>query len=85
MELARIEKGKVRKQEGGVQADQWKQVMDVADLPPVIPIDRLCPEAQRALEDFDYFRIRYLGRVPSPWQVDAAYKIGAWSVTSEPS
>ena len=66
MELARIEKGKVRKQEGGVQADQWKQVMDVADLPPVIPFDRLCPEAQRALEDFDYFRRRYLGRVPSP-------------------
>jgi hypothetical protein len=27
------------------------------------------------LEDFDYFRRVYLGRVPSNWQVDAAYKL----------
>ena len=45
------------------------------DLPPVVPPARLNKEAARALEDFDYFRKRYLGRVPSPWQVDAAYKI----------
>lgn len=45
------------------------------DLPPVVPPARLNKEAARALEDFDYFRMRYLGRVPSPWQVDAAYKI----------
>ena len=83
LELARIDQGKTRKKEGGVQADQWKQVMDVADLPPVIPFDRLCPEAQRALDDFDYFRRRYLGRVPSPWQVDAAYKIVAWLESPE--
>jgi hypothetical protein len=51
LELARIDQGKTRKKEGGVQADQWKQVMDVADLPPVIPFDRLCPEAQRSLDD----------------------------------
>ena len=47
------------------------------DLPPVVPPARLNKEAARALEDFDYFRMRYLGRVPSPWQVDAAYKIVA--------
>ena len=73
--LAEVEIGQVRKKQGGVQADAWKASMDVADLPPVIPYDRLSPEAQRGLEDFDYFRKRYLGRVPSAWQVDAAYKI----------
>lgn len=45
------------------------------DLPPVVPPSRMSQHAARALEDFDYFRMRYLGRVPSPWQVDAAYKI----------
>ena len=44
-------------------------------MPPVIPNGKLCERAQRGLEDFDYFRTVYLGRVPSPWQVDAAYKI----------
>jgi hypothetical protein len=73
--LAEVEVGQVRKKQGGVQADQWKHAMDVADLPPVIPYDRLSPEAQRGWDDFDYFRKRYLGRVPSAWQVDAAYKI----------
>jgi hypothetical protein len=64
LELANLDGAKVRKKEGGVQADQWQKVMDVSDLPPVIPYDRLKPEAQRALTDFDYFRRRYLGRVP---------------------
>lgn len=47
------------------------------NVPPVVMPSRLNPEAARALEDFDYFRMRYLGRVPSNWQVDAAYKIVA--------
>jgi hypothetical protein len=46
--------------------------MDTIDLPSAIPHDMLCEEALRGLEDFDYFRRRYLGRVPSPWQVEAA-------------
>jgi hypothetical protein len=75
LEIAKLEGARVRKGQGGVQNDAWAKVMDVSDLPPVIPYDRLKPEAQRALMDFDYFRRRYLGRVPSPWQVDAAYKI----------
>lgn len=45
------------------------------DVPPVIPSGRLKERAKRGLEDFDYFRRVYLGRVPSNWQVDAAYKI----------
>lgn len=38
------------------------------------PIARedLCPEAARALEDFEYFRRRYFGHISAPWQVEAA-------------
>ena len=35
----------------------------------------LSEEAVRALEDFGYFRYRYFGRVASPWQEEAAYKM----------
>ena len=83
LEIAQLEGKTLRKKEGGVQLDAWQKVMDVSDLPPVIPYDRLKPEAQRALVDFDYFRRRYLGRVPSPWQVDAAYKIEQWLLSEE--
>lgn len=37
--------------------------------------ERLPPEAKRALEDFDYFQLRYLGRIPIPWQKEAAERI----------
>ena len=83
LEIAQLEGKTLRKKEVGVQLDAWQKVMDVSDLPPVIPYDRLKPEAQRALVDFDYFRRRYLGRVPSPWQVDAAYKIEQWLLSEE--
>jgi hypothetical protein len=83
LEIAQLEGKTLRKKEGGVQAEAWQKVMDVSDLPPVIPYDRLKPEAQRAMVDFDYFRRRYLGRVPSPWQVDAAYKIEQWLLSEE--
>jgi hypothetical protein len=33
--------------------------------------ERLSPEAKRALEDFDYFRRRYFGRISTPWQTEA--------------
>lgn len=36
---------------------------------------QLPPEAKRALEDFDYFQTRYLGRIGLPWQTDAALRI----------
>jgi hypothetical protein len=39
----------------------------------VLTYDELCPEAQRALTDFAYFRRRYFGRISSPWQEAAAY------------
>jgi hypothetical protein len=58
---------------GGSHIQRDLQVM--RDMPPVIPHGRLKDRAAKGLEDFDYFRRVYLGRVPSPWQVDAAYKI----------
>jgi hypothetical protein len=60
---------------GGARKQLQQDLLEASNLPPVIPDDRLCPEAKRGLEDFDFFRKHYLGRVPSPWQVDAAYKI----------
>ncbi len=39
-------------------------------------VDRpLSPEAQKALEDFAYFRKRYMGRESTPWQENAAYEV----------
>ena len=57
---------------GGRQSVAHHNFMDAIDLPSAIPHDKLCEEALRGLEDFDFFRTYYLGRVPSPWQVEAA-------------
>ena len=65
-------------QGGGSSARVARDIAALPNLPPVIPTGRLSVRAQRGLEDFDYFRRVYLGRVPSPWQVDAAYKIVEW-------
>ena len=40
-----------------------------------VPLDELKPEAKRALDDFAYFRLRYFGRLSTPWQEDEAYKV----------
>lgn len=42
------------------------------NLPEPIPPNKLSKDAQRALDDFDYFRARYFGRLATPWQADAA-------------
>ena len=60
---------------GGVQNDSYNAFMEAIDLPSAIPHDQLCEEALRGLDDFGFFREYYLGRVPSPWQVEAALKI----------
>lgn len=57
---------------GGQQRRAFVDFLEAIDLPSAVPVDRLSPEARRGLEDFDYFRRRYLARVPSPWQVEAA-------------
>ena len=73
--VARSEESVSKRKDGGVQARAMRILDAASELPPAIPQDRLCPEAQRGLQDFDFFRSYYLGRVPSPWQVEAAYKI----------
>lgn len=51
--------------------DEWKRT----SLPPIRDHDRLPKEAQRALTDFAYFRLRYFGRKSKKWQVAAANQI----------
>lgn len=47
------------------------QRLATARMPGPIPLDQLCPEAKRALKDFDYYRRRYFGRVSPPWMLEA--------------
>lgn len=49
----------------------------------VCPAEAYSAEAERALEDFGYFRRRYFGRVTMPWQEIAAYEIVAKLATPE--
>lgn len=63
---------KVAARDGGVQMEAYNRFMDAVELPGAIPHDMLSPEAKRGLEDFGFFREYYLGRIPSPWQVEAA-------------
>jgi len=44
---------------------------------------QLSRDARRAYDDFGFFRARYFGRVSSPWQEDAAYKILAMMATDD--
>ena len=68
---------------GSVEKRLAKDIVEADNLPPVIPLGRLSVQAQRGLDDFDFFRRIYLGRVPSAWQVDAAYKIVSWLESPE--
>jgi len=66
----------VKASRGGQRVAELRAELDtIAELPPVIPYERLSERAKRGWDDFDYFRRVYLGRVPSPWQVEAAYRI----------
>jgi predicted NACHT family NTPase len=66
----------VKASRGGQKVSELRSELDtIAELPPVIPYERLSERAKKGWDDFDFFRRTYLGRVPSPWQVDAAYKI----------
>jgi hypothetical protein len=61
-----------RANQGGIQKIAYQDLMEAIDLPGALKEEDMCEEAKRGLHDFDYFRRRYLGRVPSPWQVEAA-------------
>lgn len=48
-----------------------------------VPLHLLNERATRGLDDFDYFRRVYLGRAPSNWQVEAAYRIKEYLESEE--
>lgn len=76
LEQAKFEEKTKGSKKDGDSVREARMAIDAdMHLPPVIPEHLLSGRAKRGLEDFDYFRRVYLGRVPSPWQVDAAYKI----------
>ena len=79
-----LEDGKIHALSGGKKDHKISKAIVMDDhIPPVIPAGKLNERATRALNDFDYFRRVYLARVPSPWQVDAAYKIVAYLESEE--
>ena len=45
------------------------------DQPPVAAASTLSADARRALDDFEFFRRRYIGKESMPWQVDAANQV----------
>lgn len=47
-------------------------------LPPPLFSEEIGKEARRALDDFGYFRFRYLGRRSTPWQEEAAALTVGW-------
>lgn len=56
---------------------------DDVEFGDVIPFERLGPEAQRAFEDFGFFRQRYFGRRSVPWAVRAAEELVELLATDE--
>ncbi len=53
----------------------YKQALAEMKLEGPKPYERLSADAKRALVDFDFFRERYFGHVPTPWQKEAAVEL----------
>jgi hypothetical protein len=60
------------KQTPGSSGRAFREANNLMNIRDVVPEDQLRPEAKKALNDFAYFRLRYLGRYSRPWMVDAA-------------
>jgi hypothetical protein len=58
----------VHGKEDSLQSTEIRQKRIDASLPSPRSFEQLGDEAKRALEDFDYFGVRYLARRPSPWR-----------------
>lgn len=54
-------------------AVQRERVQETMGAP--IPYDQLSERAKRGFDDFAFFQRTYLGRIPIPWQVEAAEQI----------
>jgi transposase len=66
----------IEKKENGSLAYLEKKAEDA--LPnPKLPHE-MCDEARLALDDFEYWRWRYMGRRSRPWQVEAANQVTEW-------
>jgi hypothetical protein len=52
----------------------YKEEREERKLPGPLAYEDLSDEARRAYDDFGYFRLRYFGRIASPWQEEAAEK-----------
>lgn len=52
-----------------------QQEKKLPGIQPPIPRDLLSKEAKKGLDDFGFFRERYLGHWSDPWQEEAAYKV----------
>lgn len=55
------------------RAVQRERVQETLGAP--IPYDQLSERAKRGFDDFAFFQRTYLGRIPIPWQVEAAEEI----------
>jgi hypothetical protein len=65
-------KGKIASTNGTYQAEIVRESLD---FPLPLAYDDLRPEAKRALEDIEFFALRYHGTILQPWQVIAAKRI----------
>lgn len=75
---AGISYASVRRYEGRLNAvnpERRAQVNEARQPKGPVPLEDLKPEAARALEDFLFFQRRYLGRIATPWQAEAAYAV----------
>lgn len=76
--IANISYDAARKADQGAASSsgtKFRALHDKAVGPQPLPYEKLCKPAQRAWDDFGYFRYRYFGRKSTPWQEEVAYKV----------
>lgn len=61
-----------------VRIHKGEKVVKESGGPEPVEYEDLCEEAKRALEDFSYFQRRYIGRIATPWQKEAADMVVEW-------
>ena len=69
---ASYERGELNTNAAGKVSKAKQLLEESAETIPPKAYDDLCDEAKLAVEDFGYFRQRYLGRDTKPWQEQAA-------------
>jgi hypothetical protein len=77
------EYAKAETYEAGLKTKNSKAAKAEIALTGPLPLEMVCDEAKKALKDLRYFRQRYLGRVPVPWQEDAILKLMELKATEE--